>query len=223
MDLKTPIDCFSRFYTSTEKNKKLHWIFNQGSCFLRINRKKGQAIRLESTIFQSCILMLFNEKEVWEYKEIVDVLKLPEENIQESIQKLIMGKFHILTSEPEASKLKMDMKPEKLSINKYIESKQWPLKLSIRTETMAAVEKETLQSRQEVNEDRKIHVDASIVRVMKSRRKLEFQELISESINQLSVYFQPDISFLKKRIEVLLEDGYIRRDDENSSIFHYIS
>ena len=83
-------------------------------------------------------------------------------------------------------------------------------------------------------------VDAAIVRIMKMRRSLPHNLLVSECLGQLrfdirvspflppflphlSSSFSLQPSDLKKRIESLIDRDYIRRSQENSSIYEYIA
>ena len=57
---------------------------------------------------------------------------------------------------------------------------------------------------EEVNKDRRYAIDAAIVRIMKSRKSLQHQELMSQVMDQLSKMFQADSKQIKKRIEDLI-------------------
>jgi cullin 3 len=58
---------------------------------------------------------------------------------------------------------------------------------------------------------------------MKSRRSFEHNLLISEVVKQLSSRFPSEPSFIKKRIEALIEREYIERDKENRKLYHYLA
>ena len=52
-----------------------------------------------------------------------------------------------------------------------------------------------------VDEDRRHIVEATIVKIMKTRRKIEHNALIAEATKILSQKFNPDPIMIKKRIE----------------------
>ena len=74
-----------------------------------------------------------------------------------------------------------------------------------------------------VDEDRKHMVEATIVKVMKARRKIEHNALIAESTKILSQKFNPDPTMIKKRIESLIDREYMERDTEDRRFYKYIA
>ncbi|EGR28588.1 hypothetical protein IMG5_172620 [Ichthyophthirius multifiliis] len=76
--------------------------------------------------------------------------------------------------------------------------------------------------RETVNENRDHAIEAAIVRIMKSRKQLEFSELATE-VNIMMKKFKPKLIQIKKKIESLIEREYIERDSENKNILHYKS
>ena len=55
-----------------------------------------------------------------------------------------------------------------------------------------------------MEEDRKPQIEAAIVRIMKSRKRLGHNELIGEVTRQLAARFLPQPQVVKKRIESLI-------------------
>jgi cullin 3 len=76
---------------------------------------------------------------------------------------------------------------------------------------------------EKVDEDRKHMVEATIVKVMKTRRRIEHNALISECAKILSVKFNPDPMMIKKRIESLIERDYLERDNDDRRFYKYIA
>jgi cullin 3 len=74
-----------------------------------------------------------------------------------------------------------------------------------------------------VDEDRRHMVEATIVKVMKTRRKIEHNALIAESTKILSQKFNPDPGMIKKRIESLIDREYMERDTEDRRFYKYIA
>jgi len=66
-------------------------------------------------------------------------------------------------------------------------------------------------------------VEASIVRVMKSRQRLQHQKLIAEVSHQLLRHFTPDPKHIKQRIEHLISLDYLRRDEDERNVYVYVA
>lgn len=76
---------------------------------------------------------------------------------------------------------------------------------------------------EKVDEDRRHMVEATIVKVMKTRRRLDHNSLICETSKILSQKFVPDPIMIKKRIESLIEREYLERDNEDRKYYKYIA
>ena len=68
--------------------------------------------------------------------------------------------------------------------------------------------------------DRNYILDAVIVRIMKSRKIIEHNDLMSQVITQIHM-FKADLKLIKKRIESLIEREFIDRDSTRS--YKYIA
>lgn len=90
-----------------------------------------------------------------------------------------------------------------------------------------------------MDDDRKHEVEAAIVRIMKSRKHLLHNDLVTEVIrglimsntiilflkvtNQLKGRFMPDPVLIKKRVESLIERDYLERDKTNLKLYIYLA
>ena len=55
--------------------------------------------------------------------------------------------------------------------------------------------------------ERELKLQAAIVRVMKARKVMDHNLLVSETTTAVSKWFQPRVSHIKKVIEYLIEQG----------------
>merc|ERR1712165_656660 len=74
-----------------------------------------------------------------------------------------------------------------------------------------------------VDEDRKHEIEACIVRIMKSRKQLQHNQLVTEVVEQLNKRFQPSPLIIKKRIEGLIEREYMKRSDHDRKLYIYLA
>ena len=73
---------------------------------------------------------------------------------------------------------------------------------------------EEVHKKEIVQEDRSIAIEACIVRIMKSRKKLDHTNLVQEVMQSLFM-FKPHPSIIKTKIEHLIEREYLERDPDD--------
>ena len=74
-----------------------------------------------------------------------------------------------------------------------------------------------------VDRDRKHAIDAALIRVMKSRKRLKFQELIGQAVGQLTTHFAADPKIVKARIDDLINRDFIERDGVEQNVLVYVN
>lgn len=82
---------------------------------------------------------------------------------------------------------------------------------------------EAKKAEEGIETDRRYALDAAIVRVMKSRKERLLEQLKSDVVDAVRFHFVPDIKEIKKRVLVLVESEYIRRDENNPDLFLYVA
>ena len=114
---------------------------------------------------------------------------------------------------------KVITKKDKFKVNFEFRSK---LK---RIQVNSIQKKETRQESDAVHDkvlaDRKLYVDAAIVKTMKSRKTLKHNDLLSEVIRMTR--FPCEIETIVARIKVLMEMEYMRYDDSDNKLYHYVA
>lgn len=73
-----------------------------------------------------------------------------------------------------------------------------------------------------VKEDRKITIDACLVRIMKAATVKTQNELISEVLQQLTT-FAVEKRDIKPRIEHLINEEFFERDEDDQNVLHYLA
>jgi cullin 3 len=77
--------------------------------------------------------------------------------------------------------------------------------------------------RQRVEEDRKHVIEAAIVRIMKTRRVLDYNSIITEVTSHMHGRFVPLAVDIKKRVESLIERDFLERDPSDRTLYRYVS
>jgi len=108
------------------------------------------------------------------------------------------------------------------TLNKGYKNKLYRVRVGV-FQKKAVKEGDQKKINKNVFESRKNQSEAAIVRIMKARKSLHHRQLIQEVSHQLSARFSPEPSFLKKRIESLIEREYLERDANDGTLYHYLA
>ena len=87
--------------------------------------------------------------------------------------------------------------------------------------------KETPQEQSETHEavkrDRQFEVQATIVRIMKSRKTIKHSELVAQVIEQTKNRGTLDMADIKKNIDKLIEKDYMEREEGSRDVYNYVA
>ena len=213
---------FKDFYLSTHTGRRLTWQLSMGSALLkaRFGGAGSEEKQLSVSTYQMCILHLFNSKDTMTYHEIQEATDIPAQELERNLQSLacVRGK-NVLRKEPMSRDISED---DIFHFNDRFTSKFTRVKIG----TVAGqkeTEPEKQETRERVEADRKPQIEAAIVRIMKSRRALDHNNLITEVTQQLRHRFLPNPSVIKKRVESLIEREFIERDQSNRKLYRYLA
>ncbi|KAL9253635.1 Cullin-1-like protein [Drosera capensis] len=218
-DLRLPeemvkcVEVFKEYYQTKTKHRKLTWIYSLGMC--NVNGKfDAKTVEMIVTTYQAAVLLLFNSSDRWSYADIVQHSNLSDEDIVRILHSLSCAKYKILDKEPATKTISPT---NVFEFNHKFTDKMRRIKIPL---PPLDEKKKVIE---DVDKDRRYAIDASIVRIMKSRKVLNHQQLISECVEQLSRNFKPDFKVIKKRIEDLITRDYLERDKENPNVFKYLA
>ncbi|PHJ24653.1 cullin family [Cystoisospora suis] len=227
---------FEEFYASQTQHRRVTWVPALGTVVVSgLFLKKHDLL---CNVYQACVLLLFNwdspyfpdgrhrrtgkEKneetdksdEPKEQKredpkltlsQIVETLGLDETTVKKMLGSFFLGRFKIIKKLGDDT---YQVDPTFTCLNR---------KIKIPTPLQ-----EEVQSRERVEEDRSIAIEAAIVRIMKARKSLQHQQLLAEVLSQLS-FFKPNPKLIKKRLEHLIEREFIERDRDNPNLYRYVA
>lgn len=176
---------------------------------------------IQVSTYQMCILMLFNNREHLTYEEIQNETDIPERDLIRALQSLAMGKAtqRILIKHPKTREIEPT---HYFCVNDSFTSKLHRVKI----QTVAAKgesEPERKETRSKVDEDRKHEIEAAIVRIMKARKTMQHNFLVTEVTEQLRSRFLPSPVIIKKRIEGLIEREYLARTADDRKVYNYVA
>ncbi|KAL9260269.1 Cullin-1-like protein [Drosera capensis] len=207
------VEVFKEFYQTKTKHRKLTWIYSLGIC--NVNGKfESKAVELVVTTYQAALLLLFNTSDRWSYSDIVNELNLNDDDVVRLLHSLSCAKYKILNKEPATKTISPT---DHFEFNSKFTDKMRRIKVPL---PPVDEKKKVIE---DVDKDRRYAIDASIVRIMKSRKVLNHQQLVSECVEQLSRMFKPDFKAIKKRIEDLITRDYLERDKDNPNLFKYLA
>ena len=173
-------------------------------------------------MFQMCLLLLFNMRETITYEEIKEETSIPDRELTRALQPLAIGKAsqRILVKNPKTKEIESS---HTFQVNDAFTSQLHRIKVQQASARLGESEPERNETKQKVDEDRKHEIEACIVRIMKSRKQCNHNQLVTEVVEQLSSRFQPSPVIIKKRIEGLIEREYIKRSDSDRKTYVYLA
>jgi len=208
------VEVFNDFYHGIHKHRQLTWIYSLGTCDI-ISRFDIKTIEITGSTCQAVVLLLFNDAGWLSYQEIQSLLNLEEEDVTTLLHSLACGKYNILLKNPVNKSISPG---DHFEFNPNFTHKLTKIKIPL----PQPVNVEKKRVTEVVNQERGDVIDRVIVRIMKARKVLSQQQLISECVEQLQEIFKPEIKSIKERIDGLITREFLERDEENSTVLKYM-
>lgn len=210
-EMQNDCDKFTRFYKQKHEGRKLTWLWQlcKGELKTTYCKNSRTPYTFQVSAYQMAILLLFNDKDKYTYEEIVSATNLNAEALDPSLA--IIVKARVLSMTPAGGdkvgpgktfSLNYDFRNKKIRIN---------LNIGMKSEQR----QEEAETNKTIEEDRKLLLQSAIVRIMKARKHMKHNQLVSETIAQIKSRFIPKVADIKKCIEILLDKEYIERLDDD--------
>jgi len=225
---------FKQYYDSRYSKRVLKWVYSKSTVQLMALYASGNHL-FEMTTLQAAVVLLFNDSPSLTVQQIEEAIGLSYEP-EATIQDITTESKPPSSSSTEPTSSELDLKQaihslttDRLKIltltnNTVVLNENFSHKLyKIKVPLPRVTQKETRSTQLSISADRVYILDACVVRIMKTRKTLNFHTLISEVVNQVSNAFSPDVKQIKKRIESLISRDYLARDATNNSIINYVA
>ncbi|NXI05286.1 CUL4A protein, partial [Pachycephala philippinensis] len=208
-------EVFKTFYLGKHSGRKLQWQTTLGHAVLKAEFKEGKK-EFQVSLFQTLVLLMFNEGDEFSFEEIKMATGVEDSELRRTLQSLACGKARVLIKNPKGKDVEDG---DKFIFNGDFKHKLFRIKIN-QIQMKETVE-EQVSTTERVFQDRQYQIDAAIVRIMKMRKTLGHNLLVSELYNQLKFPVKP--GDLKKRIESLIDRDYMERDKDNPNQYHYVA
>ncbi|KAM9107686.1 LOW QUALITY PROTEIN: cullin-4A-like [Megaptera novaeangliae] len=207
-------EVFKTFYFGKHSGK-LQWQTTLGHAVLKAEFKEGRK-EFQVSLFQTLVLLVFNEGDGFSFEDIKMATGIEDNKLRRTLQSLACRKVRVLIKSPKGREVEDG---DKFIFNGEFKHKLFRIKIS-QIQMKETVE-EQVGTTERVFQDRQYQIDTAIVRIMKMRKTLGHNLLVSELYNQLKFLIKP--GDLKKRIKSLIDRDYMERDQDSPNQYRYVA
>lgn len=214
-ELERSVQRFTQFYSGQHSGRKLNWLYNMSKGELVTNCFKNR-YTLQASTFQMAVLLQYNLQESWTINQLSESTQLKTDYLIQVLQILLKAK--LLTCSEEESCLQGNS-----VVSLFVGYKNKKLRVNINVPMKQEIKLEQESTHKHIEEDRKMLIQAAIVRIMKMRKVMKHQQLTAEVLTQLSSRFKPRVNVIKKCIDILIEKEYLERTEGQKDSYSYLA
>ncbi|KAF5376863.1 hypothetical protein D9615_007286 [Tricholomella constricta] len=216
-NMQDELTAYANYYKQRHSGHVLDWDHALGTATLKGRFSAGPK-ELSVSLYQAVILLLFNDSPEWRYPEIMEQTRMNEDELKRTLQSLACGKKKVLKKIPPGRDVDDS---DVFRFNADFEDPR--AKVHINSIQAKVTPEESKRTNESIEGDRKHYLDAAIVRIMKARKELTYEQLKTATIEAVKNHFVPTVDAIKKRVDALVESDYLERSLEDKAKFLYVA
>ncbi|KII86249.1 hypothetical protein PLICRDRAFT_55976 [Plicaturopsis crispa FD-325 SS-3] len=215
--MQDDLNRFTAWYKTIHKGHKLEWDHSRATATLKARFAHGQK-ELSVSLHQAVVLLLFKSNEEMSFKEILDSTRMDDKELRRTLQSLACANKKVLKKKPAGR----DVDDTDVF---YFNAEFTDPRAKVHINSIQAKDtaEETKRTQTSVDGDRKHYLDAAIVRIMKARKEMKHEQLKVATIDAVKGHFVPDVASIKNRIQSLVEQEYLKRDEKDKELYMYVA
>ncbi|RDA85469.1 hypothetical protein CP532_0008 [Ophiocordyceps camponoti-leonardi (nom. inval.)] len=197
-EVATQLERFDGHYRNKHTGRVLTWKHSLAHCSLKASFPRG-AKELLVSASQAVVLIVFNavaDDGFQTYEQLSTATGLQGTELQRTLQSLACGKARVLCKHPKGRDVKTT---DTFSINKAFSDAKYRIKIN--QIQLKETKEDNKATHERISQDRRFETQATIVRVMKSRKRMGHAELVAEVINLTKQRGSVEPAAIKKEIE----------------------
>jgi cullin 1 len=211
-----PIDLFKKFYSTKYSGRKLTYLHQLGKADAVVNYAMKGRLRVTVSTFQLGVLVHFDTANADQLTlaDLMSATLLQDQPLKVALLGMLKMKFIACAAGPkhttwDESTVFSLVKGFKSPRNRIV------LNVPIAADGLKTAPQANIEA-PEIRRERELKLQAAIVRIMKARKTLSHQQLISEATIAVQKWFTAKVPVIKKVIEGLIESEYLARDNDDA-------
>ncbi|KAJ7593925.1 Cullin-4B [Mycena floridula] len=216
LKMQDELNIFKALYKTKHGSRVLNWDHALATVTMTA-RFRTETKELSLSLYQAIVLLLFNEEDTLGLSDIAERTRLADDDLRRTLQSLACGKKKILTKQPKGGSVgDLDL----FTWNGAFTDPR--AKIHINSIQAKPTPQETAHTQHTIEGDRKYHLEAAIVRIMKARKSMPLEHLIAATIDAVKNHFLPNVVQIRDRILSLIAQEYIEERGEEDVEDHHL-